>query len=166
MPALVVADGFDLLAGEIPVLDGDEPNEASAGDSKIFQTFTADSTSVASGVVRLEARAIGTLGFLAVTPAIAADPEMRTLRPQSTLLPNGWHVEYIGSVSGGMQGLRDNPLSRVDFYAAVDTDGGARVTDGTSALKYIGSVSGATAGAIDYDGSEKSAEAIVGRRSA
>ncbi len=133
-PGLEIAAGFDLTADAIDEGTEDDPGAASADDSKIFTSLTADSTSVAGGVVTLEAWATGPLGFLAPISPVADDPTTDA-------------DEAVVGVAG-MQGLRDNPISRVDFYAAVATDGG----NGREALKFIGSVSGASAGAIDYDG--------------
>ena len=123
IPALNAEDdGFDLnVAGDNSGLrrrPRASPLRHQQATAKSSRTFTADSTSVASGVVRLEARAIGTLGFEAPTPAIAADED-------ATPAIAGRRWRCLGT-----QGLRDNPLSRVDFYAAVDTDGGARVDGG------------------------------------
>ena len=73
-PLTVADDGFDIDGAEaIPWGSIADPLTASAGDSKIFQTFTVDSTSVDDGVVTLEATAIGTLGFEAPTPGTAGD---------------------------------------------------------------------------------------------
>ena len=60
-------------------------------------------------------------------------------------------VEEVEEVVG-REGLRDNPLTRIDFYATTgtfDIDGDDD-TDET-VLKYIGSVDGSAAGAQDFD---------------
>lgn len=148
---LTVADnGFDLNAGQI-----DAPDQAASVDQvfpdsayTVFQTLAA-STDVDDGVVELTATATGTLF---VKPTV-------TTEFSDGGTPDDTTDDTAQVLSQATEGLRDNPISRVDFYAAVDTDGG----NGREALKYIGSVNGATAGAEDFD-TEGSAEGIDSRR--
>ena len=138
-PALnltIAEDGFNLTA---TVIDVAEDADAAAVTTalaalepsayKVFQTLVA-TAKVKSGTVTLTATATGDQ-FKAPVAATTGNSDAQD----------------------GAHGLRDNPLTRVDFYAAVDTDGG----NGREALKYIGSVDGATAGAEDGDFDEETA---------
>ncbi|MDE2823272.1 MAG: hypothetical protein OXK79_07180, partial [Chloroflexota bacterium] len=151
--ALTVADnGFDITADEIAVETDDDADDidVEASDRQVFQTLTAD-TDVSGGTVEFEATATGTL-FMAPTPAVRGDDPSTTDVVETDFV--------VTNAVAGTQGLRDNPFSRVDFYAAVDAmDGG----NGRTALKFIGSVNGATAGAEDFD-TEGSAAGIDSRR--
>ena len=135
-PALALTqadDGFDTDATTLPGADGSD-----ADDRKVFQTLAA-AAAVKSGTVELKATATGTL-FTAPTPAVTGDDPSTTDVVETDFV--------ITAAVDGVQGLRDNPLTRVDFYAAVNAaDGG----NGRTALKYIGSVNGATAGAEDFE---------------
>ena len=135
-------DGFDITAGTIDVADDDNAaavaDSVDAGDRKVFQTLTADA-GVKSGTVELEATATGTL-FTAPTAAVFGDDPGTTDVVETDFVTT--------DAVDGTQGLRDNPISRVDFYAAVDAEDGG---NGRTALKFIGSVNGATAGAEDFD---------------
>ena len=127
------ADGFDTDAGTI---DGAATVESV--DTRVFQTL-ADTAYVKSGVVTLRATATGTL-YTAPTPAVLGDdPDTPDV------------VETDAEVTAaidGMQGLRDNPIARVDFYASVAAIAGGA---GTNFFKFIGSVPGSAAGARDSD---------------
>ena len=124
---------FDFEAGPITWGTRAAFTPAKPADRKVFQTFSATATTKESaGTVTLEAKAEGS-HFTAPTAGTVDDP--------ATTPDEG------ADGTNGTQGLRDNPLTRVDFYATVDNDGG----NGRSALKYIGSVSGSAAGAQDYD---------------
>ena len=144
--ALTVADnGFDISADALPGADGSD-----ADDRKVFQTLVA-AAGVKSEMVELKATATGTL-FTAPTPAVLGDNPATTDVVETDF--------EITAAVDGVQGLRDNPISRVDFYAAVNAEDGG---NGRTALKYIGSVNGATAGAEDFD-TEGSAAGIDSRR--
>ena len=128
-------DLFDFTANPIGSdgnVTADDVSGVDASDRKVFQTFEATAKE-SRGTVTLEAKATGTL-FKMPVAGRAADPDAT---PPVTAIA---HVV-------GAEGLRDNPLTRVDFYATVDNDGG----NGRDALKYIGSVSGSSAGAEDFD---------------
>ena len=124
-PDLGADDGFDLIADVI----GSEVDVENS-DRKVFQTFVVTAKED-GGTVEIEATASGTL-FEKPTPEVPEDDD----------------TDAIELVAGeeGRQGLRDNPISRVDFYAAVNMEDGS---SGRDALKYIGSVPGASAGAED-----------------
>ena len=124
-PDLGEADGFDLSAATIPA-DAD----VEGSDRKVFQTFVVTAEED-GGTVEIEATASGTL-FEAPTPEVPEDPDTEA-------------TEFVAGEEG-QQGLRDNPISRVDFYAAVNMEDGS---NGRDALKFIGSVPGASAGAED-----------------
>ena len=109
---------------------------AKAADRKVFTAFAA-SARESGGTVTLKATASGR-HFKAPTPAVLGDNPATTDVVETDF--------EITAAVPGEQGLRDNPLSRVDFYATVDTEDGG---NGRDALKYIGSVSGP--GAEDYD---------------
>ena len=127
------ANGFDLAADAI---GGDTTPEA--GDYKVFQTLVA-AAKESGGTVELTATATGR-EFLAPTKAVVDDTTTTT-------------VDETASAVDGTQGLRDNPISRVDFYAAVATGGGS----GRDAMKFIGSVDGRLAGSEDIDTDDNNA---------
>ena len=87
-------------------------------------------------MITLRATATGTL-FTAPIPTVRGDnPDTDAVETNFEVTPG----------VAGTQGLRDNPITRVDFYAAVAAiDGGA----GTGFFKFIGSVPGSAAGAHD-----------------
>ena len=133
-PGLTVGDnGFDIEATTLPGADGSD-----ADDRKVFQTLVA-AAAVKSGTVELKATATGTL-FTAPTPAVLGDDPSTADTVETDFV--------VTAAVDGVQGLRDNPLSRVDFYAAVNAEDGG---NGRTALKYIGSVDGDLAGAEDFD---------------
>ena len=139
-PVLTVADGLDIIdENDLVILP-----DAAVGpsDNKVFQDFTVTAKED-GGTVELEARASGLLFIAPVeaVPAVVDNAETPDVdETAAAVLPEN-----------GQKGLRDNPISRVDFYAAVNaTDG----SDGSTALKFIGSVNGASAGAEDYDSRE------------
>ena len=132
--ALTVDDnGFDTDATALPGADGSD-----ADDRKVFQTLVA-AAGVKSGTVELKATATGTL-FTAPTPAVLGDDPSTTDVVETDFV--------VTAAVDGVQGLRDNPLTRVDFYAAVNAEDGG---NGRTALKYIGSVDGDLAGAEDFE---------------
>ena len=131
------ANGFALSAEEILWGTRAEPNEAKAGDSKVFQTLVTtlgDDPVAKGGTIEITVTATGTL-FTAPTPGTVDDPDAVPPRTK------------VRTELNGTQGLRDNPLSRIDLYAAVAQAGGG----GTDALKFIRSITGAAAGAEDFD---------------
>ena len=135
---LTAADGFDESPATIPSggsgVTAADVNGVTAADRSVVTGFVVtspDSTVSSGGTVELMATASGPKF---VMPAVAV--------PGS---PGPPPVAAVPEVVGQRR-LRDNPISRVDFYAAVDTDG----SDGDEALKYIGSVDGGLAGAEDY----------------
>ena len=148
-PALALTvdeNGFDITAGEIAA-----DATATADDRKVFLTLTA-AASVKSGTVELKATASGT-HFLAPTPQELGD------NPDT---PDTVETDFeITAAAVGAQGLRDNPLTRVDFYAAVNAEDGG---NGRTALKYIGSVNGGTAGAEDFDADTTDTTPLDSRR--
>ena len=105
---------------------------------EVFQSFSAMDTSVEDDVIELRAKIAGTVGYIAAKAPVVADPGATT------------PVEAAEAVDG-MEGLEDNPVSRVDFYAAVmlrdksaGDGGGDRVPPvpygaGLEALVFIGS---------------------------
>ena len=114
--------------------------------NEVFQTFDASDTSVEDDVIELRAEIVGTRGYSAAVEEVVADP---TADPP---------VEAAAEVPG-QEGLVDNPVSRVDFYAAValrnvsSTNTDDRVPpvpygNGLEALVYIGSAT--AAGAEDF----------------
>ena len=136
---LTVADnGFDTSADPIAQGTLAAPTPATAADSKVFQTLAttfADSTVSKGGTVEIIVTATGTSGFVAP-------------RAPTDTIDNADTADFDEAAgAAGTQGLRDNPLTRVDIYAAVDRDGGG----GTEALMFIGSIAGSAAGAEDFD---------------
>ena len=137
-PTDVAGGLFDLEATAIAA-----PDQAASVDQpfpdaayKVFQTLTA-AAEESDGTVELTATATGTL-FVKPTVTTAFDDGGT---------PNDPSDDTQQVLSDATEGLRDNPLTRVDFYATVATAGG----NGRDALKYIGSVSGSAAGAEDFD---------------
>ena len=138
----IAENGFNLTAGTIDVADNADAeaiaNAVEASDRRVFQSLTA-AAGVKSGTVELKATATGTL-FTAPTPAVLGDD------PSTTDVTE---TDFVTTAAvDGTQGLRNNPLTRVDFYAAVNAAAGG---NGRTALKYIGSVDGDLAGAEDFE---------------
>ena len=159
-PPLALAvdtDGFDIVAEANGIVVPDNANagvvadSVEASDRKVFQTLVA-AAAVKSGTVELKATASGT-HFLAPTPAVFGD---------NTATADTVETDFVvTNAVAGQQGLRDNPLTRVDFYAAVNAEDGG---NGRTALKYIGSVNGGTAGAEDFDATNTPGAAPDSRR--
>ena len=131
--------GFDLTPGEIGSsrITAADVAGVTDDDKKVFTSFTLtspDSTVSSGGTVELHATASGRHFIM---PVVAVADDASTPNIDETV------AEVVGR-----EGLRDNPISRVDFYAAVDRQVGS---DGNEALKYIGSVSGSSAGPEDFD---------------
>ena len=129
-------NGFDIRTADaantttVDSLTVDQPFPAAA--YKVFQTFAVDSTRVTGSTVTLKATLTGT----------------RFVKPTVTTADtSGPDAANNQDLSDAVEGLRDNPFTRVDFYAKVARAGGA----GNDALKYIGSVNGAAAGSQDFD---------------
>ena len=132
------ADGFAQQDAE--VIGADITVESV--DTRVFQGF-ADTVTMKSDVITLRATATGTL-FKAPKPTVFGD------NPDTDMVETD-HVVTAGVA--GMQGLRDNPITRVDFYAAVAPGGGAGLPPNTTdalLLMFIGSVGGDAAGAEDF----------------
>ena len=145
---LVPADfaGFDLSASDIGstgTVAAADIEGIEASDYKTFTAFTAEADQ-SGGDVEVTVEASGrffTMPVVEVVEVVAdpnADPPVEAVAPVA---------EVVGN-----EGLRDNPLTRIDFYATtttfdIDVDDD---TDETT-LKYIGSVDGAAAGAQDFD---------------
>ena len=121
-----------------------EADDAPAYD-EVFQTFSASDTSVEDNVIELRAEIAGTRGYSAAVEAVVDDPDTTE--------------DETAAEVPGQEGLVDNPVSRVDFYAAVQlrdvssTNTADRVPpvpygNGLEALVYIGSAS--AAGAEDF----------------
>ena len=134
------ANGFDIRTAGADGIGAD--STAVAADYKVFQTFAADSTRVTGSTVTLKATLEGT-HFDAPTPTVRGD------NPATTDVVETDFVITAGVA--GTEGLRDNPVTRVDFYAKVARDDGAVDGVGNDALQYIGSIDGAVAGALDFD---------------
>ena len=141
----LIADGFDIGPGRLTAGDEEAPSVVTAKDRKIFETFVAKAE-VDDGVVKLTATASGEL-FLA--PIDAAEPVPAVQDDPMTDADETVEAKDAVVAVDGSQGLKDNPISRVDFYAVVATDKDAG--NGRDALKFIGSMPGAAAGAVDYD---------------
>ena len=134
-PGIEITDGFTITPGVLNAGTELDPSVVTAKDRKVFEMFVAEAE-VDDGVVELTATASGPL-FLA--PIDAAEPV-----PDNTETPDVNEAVAAVTPVPGSQGLRDNPISRVDFYAlvATDKDGG----NGRDALKFIGSTPGGAAG--------------------
>ena len=138
---------FDLTASEI----GSSGSVAAAdltgvddSDRETFTEFTAE-VDQSGGDVEVTVEASGRFFVMPVVEVAAVEDDAGTADVDET-------VEGVDEVVG-REGLRDNPLTRIDFYASTgtfDIDGDDD-TDET-VLKYIGSVGGSAAGAQDYDG--------------
>ena len=123
---------------------------------EVFQTFSADETSVDGSTVELRAEIEGTAEYAAAVAAVAGVDA----NGDGDFTDDG-DTAPVAAVDG-TEGLVNNPVSRVDFYAAValknvgttTTDRVPPVADGTpgtigdtEALVFLGSASGA--GAVD-----------------
>ena len=149
-----VADGLlDLAPTAI-----DAPDQAASPDQAfpdsaytVFDSMSVAAASKSGGTVELTATVSGPLF---VKPLITT-PFSDNDTPDDTTDDT---AQVLGQAT---EGLRDNPLTRVDFYAVV-----AGTTDGTTAdaLKYIGSASGGSAGADDYDGDPAAGDGSNDRR--
>ena len=134
---VTTVDVFDLTASDIAA---DDAGVASVDDSdrETFEDFTAE-VDQSGGDVEVTVKASGPF-FVMPVVGVTADPNATP------------PVEAVEEVPGN-EGLRDNPLARIDFYATTmtfDIDG---VDNGDDmVLKYIGSVDGSAAGARDFDG--------------
>ena len=154
-PALDLdGDGFlvrDATTFEFAAQDADD---APAYD-EVFQSFSAEDTSVEDDVIELRAEIVGTVGYEAATAAVTGDLDADPVVPDV-------------AAEDGMEGLVNNPVSRVDFYAAVllrdvsSTNAVDRLPPvpygtGTEALVFIGTVT--AAGAVDFVDADNNEEA-------
>ena len=162
-PALTAAaNGLPIRTATTFTFEQQEDDDAPAYD-EVFQRFSAEETSVEDNVIELRAEIIGTAGF---SEAVEAVEEVEA-DPDAT--PPVEAVEAAAEVPGN-EGLVNNPVSRVDFYAAValrdvsSTNAalGDRVPpvpygNGMEALVFIGSAN--AAGAEDFADADNNDEA-------
>ena len=135
---------FDLEASEI---EANDEGVASVVDSD-RETFTGFAAEVdqSGGDVEVTVKASGRFFVMPVV-------EVGEVTAEPTATPPVEAVEGVDPVTGS-EGLRDNPLTRIDFYATTETfdiDGMDNDNGDDVVLKYIGSMDAATAGARDYD---------------
>ena len=128
----VANDGFDLTADPITWGTRSLFTPATEADSKVFQTIVA-TVDLKIGKIEIDLTVTGTL-FTAPMPGVVDDP-------------NTIGVNEGRDGTDGTQGLKDNPLSRIDIYASVNLDDDTAL-DG---LEYIMSVSAASADAEYFD---------------
>ena len=115
---------------------------------EVFQTFMVTDDDEDADVLELRAEIVGTAGYTVAKAAVLGD---------NPATPDAVETTFVVTAAViGVEGLVNNPVSRVDFYVAVDlkdTPGDNRVPPavdgaGTEALKFIGSAS--AAGAEDF----------------
>ncbi len=148
-PLALDNDGFLIRTAATNISFEDQEMDDAPAYDKVFQTFTVDETVEDDGVVELRAELAGTNAFSKAVEAVEAD--------------DANNIEFAAEVPG-VEGLASNPVSRVDFYAAValrkvsSAEGAAdRIPPvaygvGSDALKLIASVNGNTAGSADDAG--------------
>ena len=142
---VTTVDVFDLTASDI---DATAAGVGSVEDSdrETFERFTAE-VDQSGGDVEVTVKASGRFF---VMPVVAVDAVVAN----PTADPPVVGVDAVAEVTGN-EGLRDNPLARIDFYATTETfdiDGEDNANGDDVVLKYIGSVDGSAAGARDFDG--------------
>ena len=144
-------DRFGLQAAATGLAAGDgtgefEDEALTYARDEVFQTFTVEDDKSDADVLELRATITGTTGYTEAVAEVVADP---TADPP---------IEAVAAVPG-VEGLVNNPVSRVDFYASValknvGTTDVNRVPPapggvGDEALLFLGSAS--AAGAEDFD---------------
>ncbi|MDE0248873.1 MAG: Ig-like domain-containing protein [Gammaproteobacteria bacterium] len=120
-----------------------EDDDLTYARNEVFQTFTVVDDEDDEDTLELRATIEGTANYTVAVAAVEDDPATTD-------------VDETAAAIGGVEGLVDNPVSRVDFYAAVelkDTAGANRVPPapggvGNEALLFLGSAS--AAGAEDF----------------
>ena len=148
--ATTTLDRFGLQAAATGLAAGEAAGQFSDEDltyarNEVFQTFTVEDDESDDDVLELRATITGTAGYTRAVAAVADDPATTDVD------------ETVAAVDG-VEGLVDNPVSRVDFYAAVALDNVSGGTDnkvppvpdgaGNEALLYLGS--SIVAGAEDF----------------
>ena len=115
---------------------------------EVFQSVSAADTEVDDGVVELRAEIVGTTTYVEAAEAVTGD------NPDT---PDVTETDFVITAAvAGAEGLVNNPVSRVDFYAAVTlrdistANTNNRIPPvaygaGTEALKFIASASAAGA---------------------
>ena len=117
-------------------------------DDSDRETFTGFAAEVdqSGGDVEVTVEASGRFFVMPVVEVLEVDAD-----PDAD--PPVVGVDAVAEVVG-KEGLRDNPLTRIDFYATTktfDIDGEDNANGDDVVLKYIGSVDGSAAGAEDFD---------------
>ena len=136
---------FDLEASQIAASD-EGVASVEGSDRKTFTGFEAE-VDQSGGDVEVTVKASGPFFVMPVVEVTAVPDDPQTMDIDET-------VEGVDPVTGS-EGLRDNPLTRIDFYATTETfdiDGVDNANGDDVVLKYIGSTDAATAGARDFDG--------------